>query len=115
MEDLIFELVKVIKELSPEIWVIYKRQVYVHTVISGLLAFLFLLFPVIAFGMCKWKREWFFENRYSNNNKEELSPTGGLSLLFSGLFVILAIMLILFTISHLMNPDYYVVQLLLGR
>lgn len=112
-QDLLGELVALVKTTAPEVWTIARRQVTAEAVEMGIWALWLLILAGASLWFARYGRLRASRNRDEWGYSEwDLAYTSayilstGLSLIVLGLFVGL--------VKRFINPDYYTIEILLS-
>jgi len=118
-EQVLGELIEFVKSAAPQLWEIYRRQVFVGVAQCVLACILLIIAIVVLFriGSSAMKRyreaeEEKRRNRYASTSSDDI----GAIFAWVTAGVLVALLLVLFNsiIGRAINPDYYVIQMLLG-
>ena len=110
MDEMLKQLIDMMKTLAPEIWAIYLKQIYVSTIMAWIWSGISL---IIMGGSLYFVTK--LVNKYSDTDDEGYIF---ISSLFVAIFVVMLIVLGInldMAIRYGLNPEYYAIQLLLGR
>lgn len=110
MEDLLVELIDLMKQAAPGLWVIAMRQVAVRTVHLGIVT---ALCTVMAALCGRWAYRLWVPCQESPGDEDCEGYVETFLSLFAVAFAIVALACACVMIGHTMNPEYYAIRVLI--
>lgn len=108
MEDALLELVGAIKDLAPQVWAIYLKQVSLKAIIDGVSAVLLIIASILSYKSVKYGMKMKEEDYTDPWEYWVIFGWVGMTV-----FTFAAIVNVFYAISYLYNPEYYAIDLLL--
>lgn len=111
--QMMIDLINNIKNVAPEIWAIAVKQIYVYA-FQNIAMTCFSIIAIILLRKCIY----YLIDKHKENTDIAMESFLEAGIGASGFIIVLNILIALFSftsgISHLINPEYYAIKLLIG-
>jgi len=113
MEEILRELIDLVKEASPKVWSIYRQQVVVQATQDMIWAVFMIALIITGSYFARKIITKLIDNSYDWDDRETFTALAviiSIAILIGVLFLVISLTTIT---GYLLNPDYYVIQLLI--